>query len=836
MAILSPDNESLRLSSRDNDDTRSIERQLLEAERRFRDYVDYSLALFCTHDLQGNLLSVNRAAAESLGYAPEELIGRNLSEFLPAESRAAALEYFERIKHQERSKGLMSIVAKSGEERIWAFNNVRRTDADGLDYILGCAQDITELKRKEEELKAARDAALESARLKSAFLTNVSHEIRTPMNGVIGMIELLLDTPLDRAQREYAETIRQSSDALLTVINDILDLAKIESGKLRFENVDFDVRETVESTVEMLAERAFRKNIEIASLVAADVPQILSGDPGRLRQVLTNLIGNAVKFTERGEIGIWVKVERETEKNLVLSFTVTDTGIGISREDLKNLFQPFVQVDNSTKRQYGGTGLGLAISKQIVEMMNGNISVESQPQVGSKFSFTAFFTKNTKSAESETAQPSLSQLLKGKKILIADASPIICQTLKQYCSVWEMNAVEAADGEDALRKLHRAVETDNPFDIAVIDMNLPDWEGFSLARKIKSDDILANTNVVLTTVFGQRGDGATAQEIGVAAYLTKPIRGSQLFDCLTTVLRENRASQEKDEEKVSSLITRHSLRERKARAESVSISFGDQTFPVLVAEDNEINRRLIIKQLEQIGIKSDLAIDGVEALEKIATNSYKLVLMDCQMPRLDGYETTREIRRAEKAKAAAGEPFSPLIVVALTAHTLAGEREKCLAAGMNDYLSKPVKIKDLAAMLQFWSDFVKNESEFSPNAEAKDSENDQFCLTSSEKRRPPFKFLQDETINKEFAAEIFNLFLTETEKRLDRLKSAADEKNGAAIAQIAHAIRGNALVIGADSIACLTRQIEEAGKQNDFEKTVETIGKLVDEFYLLQSS
>lgn len=933
---------------------RKTERQLLEAERRLQDFVDYSLGLFCTHDYRGRLLSVNHAAAESLGYTVEELIGRNLLEFLSPETHTQTLEYFNEVKKKYRSKGLMQVLAKNGEKRIWAFRNVRRTDADGQDYVLGCAQDITELKQNEEELvesrqlfqsfmdnspaviflkdengkytfinetferifqvrfedvlgktssyfvpeemgaslrnidalvlkneqplktieytpspdgetrcwlshkflikdktgrkfvggialditerkqmedklKAAYDAALESARLKSAFLTNVSHEIRTPMNGVIGMTELLLDTPLDQVQRDYAETIRQSSDALLTVINDILDLAKIESGKLRFENIDFDIREVVESTVEVFAERAYRKNIEIASLIAPEIPQILCSDPGRLRQVLTNLIGNAIKFTEDGEIGVRVNIEKETDKHLILRFTVTDTGIGISRKDLKNLFQPFIQVDNSTTRQYGGTGLGLAISKQIVEMMNGKIAVESQPKIGSQFSFTARFGRKQKYSEKEIPKINLLQLLKDKRVLIADSSPVTRQTLRQYCDVWEMKVDESATGKDTLRLL-KAAQAGDLYDIVIIDMNLPDWEEFSLARKIKSDESLCDTTIILITAYGRRGDGAMAQEAGAAAYLTKPVRGAQFFDCLTTVLKKNQQSSKAKTESFLPLVTRHSLREARISHEPPANFQAGRDFNLLLVEDNEINRFLVIKQLEKINIHPDTSVNGVDALEKIAAKNYQLILMDCQMPHLDGYETARRIRRIEKERAERGEKFAPLVIIALSAHTSAGEREKCLAAGMNDYLSKPVKINGLSAMLEYWYKLKGPVREALSQGKTEELNSNPATRDDSGIDRKPLTFLFNDAINKDFAAEIYALYLTETEERLKQIELAAEKGNGAEVVKIAHAVRGNSLAIGADSIAGLAGQIEELGEQNKFEEVYNWLAKCNREF------
>lgn len=951
------------------------ERNLAASEQRFRDFVDNSLALFCTHDLRGNVLSVNGAAADSVGYDANELVGHSLADFVSKEDPNSTKDYLEQIHKHGRANGLMRVVTKSGENRVWLYSNVVRRDGEsGEPYVLGSAQDVTELKQHEEELKHSReqfesfmnnspaviflkdaaggfvyinepfeqlfkvrfedlrgktelaftskevadnvrandllvleteeplqtieivptpdgvahhwlthkflikdergekmvggisvditdrrrmeielrrahDAALESARLKSAFLTNVSHEIRTPMNGVVGMTELLLDTPLDRAQRECAETIRQSADALLTVINDILDLAKIESGKLRFESVDFDVRETIESTVEMLAERTYRKNIEIASLVAPDVPNVLRGDPGRLRQVLTNLIGNAVKFTEQGEIGIFVSVEKQDERRLRLRFTVTDTGIGIAEQDIKNLFQPFVQADNSTTRQFGGTGLGLAISKQIVEMMGGEIAVESQVGKGSRFSFTASFVKNetaksdkgknvaqNSTDETEASRASQMQILKGKRILIADASPIIRRALLQYGAVWGLAPVEAASGEETLRILGEAMRAGQPFDAVLMDMNLPDWEGFALTQRIKSDDAFRSARVILTTAYGQRGDAARAQAIGVAGYLTKPIRNAQFYECLVAVFSETAGDTNQKNDFVArenTLVTRHSLREAKTKTDLTPVSFDEKSFPILVVEDNEINRRLLLRQLEQIGVAADTAIDGIDALEKMAAKNYKLVFMDCQMPRLDGYAAAREIRRIEKSRV--DEKFPPVTIVALTAHTLAGEREKCLAAGMNDYLSKPIKVREVAAMLEFWNQAAKA----GEDAETLNSSPEETLQTDSRSARFDPQPLRDLAAgdggNAAFAQEIFSLYLEETDARLGDLENAASSGDAQSIARLAHALRGNSLAVGASGVAEIAALIEQAGKETDREKINSLLPHLAREFAAIQT-
>ncbi|HEX8263863.1 MAG TPA: PAS domain S-box protein [Pyrinomonadaceae bacterium] len=952
------DDNTIQAIARDITKRKKIESRLVESEQRFRSFVNNSLALFCTHDMQGVILSVNPAACAACGYAEDELVGRNLADLLLLDEKTFSADYLERIKTDGKLRGLMPVRTKNGESRIWLYNNIVTRDEENREYILGSALDVSEIKRNEEklkksqemfnlyvnnspaviflkdetgryikinrtfeknfqrdrkelegktdfdifprevaesvrtndrivletgkmlkaveivptrdgtlnywlshkflieneegeklvggisiniterkqtedELRAARDAALESARLKSAFLTNVSHELRTPMNGVLGMTELLLETPLDRTQRDYAETIRQSGDMLLTVINDILDLAKIEAGKLRFETVDFDVRETVESTIEMLSPRAFGKNIEIASLIDENVPRIVRGDPGRLRQVLTNLAGNAVKYTVSGGVRVEVKTLEEKSGQTILRFDVIDTGIGIDEKNLKNLFQPFVQIDNSTTRQYGGTGLGLVISKQIVEMMSGEISVESEPNKGSRFSFTASFTKKSDRSEGENAALPLTRQLKGKRILIADANPVTCRNLEQYCRIWNLEPIHAENGEEVLRKLRQAVLENRAFDYVLIDLNLPDWDGFSLVRRIKTEAILAPSRIIVTTALGQRGDAAEAQKIGIAAYLTKPVRGSQLLECLSAILTEDNSTA--GTRPPADLITRHSLRESRTERNVAVNVVNNKPFRILVVEDNEVNRRVLLEQLKKAGVTADFAVDGVDALEKIAAANYDLVLMDCQMPRMDGYEATRRIRLREQEQISSGEAINPLVIIALTAHTLAGEREKCLAAGMNDYLSKPAKISELSAILQYWrerSSAVFSPDDSLPQKSANTSlqitpqTRETFTAADAETAAPP----DDTAVNQNLDEEIIRLYIKETSARIEEMKQAARHGKIPAIARFAHAVRGNSLAVGAAKIAKVAAFIEKSALENEIGRIYRLIACLNEEF------
>jgi PAS domain S-box-containing protein len=798
----------------DVSDLKSSEKALREKEAQYRQLVESSSDLVWQMDRDGRWSFLNSASLDIYGLPPDRLIGRSALEFVDAEHRAGDLATIRSVLRGAVLTDYETVHASdSGERRHLSFSAHPLHDVAGnIIGAHGTARDVTARAAARTVLEEAREEALRAAQAKSAFLANMSHEIRTPMNGILGMIELLLDTDLGADQRRSAELVRNSAEALLTIINDILDYTKLDAGRVTLETAPFDLHGLVDSATRLLGVRAFERGLELTCDIKEDVPEWVRGDAGRLRQILNNLIGNAVKFTERGEVAIEVEALDRTPATCSIHFSVRDTGIGIPADKLEMIFEEFNQADVATTRKYGGTGLGLAISRRTVEMMDGQLSVHSEVGIGSRFEFTIPMQVERRQRSEQSAAPEIG----GMRAIVVDDNDTNRSIVRGMLQVAGIEVEEAISAAEALTGIRLAATDGRPFRLAIIDGRMPQRDGFQLAEDVRKDPALAQTRIMMLTSGGIPGDGQRCRELGVAAYLTKPVSRAELLEAIATVLKNATGhANTAPEERV--LVTRHSIEETRSRLR------------VLLAEDNPVNQQVAAAMLRKRGHEVDIVSSGSAALEAVVTRPYDVVLMDVQMPEMDGLSATRAIRSLPQ--------FLAMPIIAVTAHAFSEERERCIAAGMTDHLAKPFKPYELFAAVEGWA--VRAQSRpghtmmpvmpqrstiGSNDLDDPRSEPVEEMIGSAVSRSArkvaaidviAFRRAMREAGVEDAVDAMLGVFRSDAPGRVQALSDACDSRDATAIASAAHAFKSAAATVHATTLAQLLREMEAAAREGN---------------------
>ncbi len=761
-------------------------------------------------DNRGRIVWVNPSFTKLTGYSIGEAVGQSLRLLL---SSPKDVQHFDQMLVEVlNGKNWREEITSRRKDGVVLIEEMTvtpvRNAENQVTHFIAVIQDVTNRKQAEEELLRAKEAAEAATKAKSEFLASMSHEIRTPMNGVIGMTGLLLDTELTPEQRDYAKIVRNCGSTLLTIINDILDFSKIESGKMSIEPTGFNLRQAVEEVTDLLLADADDKGIELIVRYMPNTPNRVVGDPGRIRQILTNLVGNAIKFTDAGHVLVTVECEAQADKKASLRFSVQDTGIGIPPEKIGDLFQRFSQVDASATRRHGGTGLGLAISKQLVELMGGKINVQSALGAGSTFWFTLQLPLDSKPDTVVTP----SHMLKDLRVLVVDDNEVNRRIVEEQLGSCHAHVSQAASAEEGLQKMREAVTAGSAFQVAVVDHQMPHTDGMTFARSVKADAAFRDTVLVMLSSTGQRHLTPELREAGFTACLSKAVYASQLVRT------------------IAEAWTSHSVG-------GLAAAEPKQILPVirarvLVAEDNMANQKVAVRLLEKLGCRVDVAATGAEAVLLLRLLSYDIVFMDCQMPEMNGYEATREIRRQKGLN-------RKVPIVAMTANAMAGDREECLAAGMDDYIAKPIELDQIVEILQRWarpsSDTDRNKT--SPTRSS-------LPAVTVSKPPPTQPAINAEAIdrlrelsdgNQNFLKDLFGMYHSDTTQRLASLRTAASAGDAGGLRRAAHAIKGSSLNVGALTLADLCQQVELLADSGVRDAVAGLVSQIEQEFERVKS-
>lgn len=769
-------------------DQKRNERALRQSEDLRRTVINATKEAIIAIGPDGLIRIFNSGAEQMFGHKREEMIGTPLDRLMPQEYRDRHRQYVERYFSGDEPRNAIGKTIELPALRSDGSTFVMEVSLSAADYdnerlIIAVSRDITERKRVNAALREAKESAEAANRAKSEFLANMSHEIRTPMNAIIGMTELALGTELTTEQRDYLRTVKGSADSLLSLLNDVLDLSKIEAGQLELEEVDFDLRATLEDAADMLAVRAEQEGIELTCHIKPNVHTALVGDPVGLREIVVNLTQNAIKFTQEGQVSISVETQEEEGSSVILHFEVSDTGIGIPSDKIEMVFESFKQVDGSTTRKHGGTGLGLAISKHLVEMMAGHIWVKSEVGKGSTFHFTARFGRGREEAAEGMRIGDID--FSGVPVLILDDNSTSRFILQEMTSAWGLAPEEAADADEALVKMKKAFDGENPFRVLFIDSRLNGTDGCEVARKLIESRYGADLKIILMTSMGGRGDVAQCTESALSGYLTKPVKLSELLDAIVKAL-----GHPTDEKPLPT--ARHTIKEAK------------RPLNILVVEDNVVNQKVVQAMLEKRGHRPIISSNGMEALETLGGASFDLILMDVQMREMDGFEVTKLIRDKEKVD------DGHIPIVAMTAHAMKGDRERCLAAGMDDYISKPVREKDLFSVIENLTNGNQDKREASRHVTSKDIEPVAMGVLDVSKA------MRAVGGNKSLLKELATLLLENGVVIVAQIREGIVKKDATAVELAAHSLKGSTGYFGAKRVFDAACRLEVIGKNSSW--------------------